>query len=55
MTRNELIFLGACILLRDPDDQFFRRDSVAAEAADKAFAASEFLWNRLLEKEPVSR
>ncbi len=43
LNERTLIFLGACLLLRDPDDQFTRRDSVAREAAERAIGASKFL------------
>jgi hypothetical protein len=45
MTRQELIFLGACVLVRDPDGKsnLFRRDSIARNAMQQAIATAEMM------------
>ena len=45
MTRQELIFLGACVLVRDPDGgrNLFRRDSTARTAMQQAIATAEMM------------
>lgn len=40
---EDLIFLGACILVRDPDAQLERMDSIATEAIERAFLLARFM------------
>src|SRR5260221_1524959 len=47
MDKELALYLGTCILVRDPDNQLIRRDSVANEAILQARIEAEYILERL--------
>jgi hypothetical protein len=47
LTRDELIFLAACILVRDPDgkNNLYRRDSTARVAMQVAVSVAKMMYS----------
>lgn len=41
---EQLLFLAVCLLVRDPEGQLVRRDSVANKAIEKAITEAEYIW-----------